>query len=91
MLECKSLITHTYSEHSLALSGPLGRVIRMQQMPSDAFGLGSLASQGIYPLSKPRWGGPWASVFSANQQRALLEIHGTIPQTMMFFAARRAG
>lgn len=84
-------IISTFSEHSLALSGPLGRVIRMQQMPSDPFGLGALASQGIYPLSKPRWGGPWASVFSANQEQALLEIHGTIPQTMMFFAARRAG
>ena len=81
----------SYGQLSGQLSGPAGRVVRMQQMPSTASSLGSLAGRNIFPLGHPRWGGPYEGLFPRNEKQALLQIHGTIPQTMMAIAARRAG
>lgn len=81
----------SYSHHSAAIRSPAGRVVRMQQMPATKAMLGPLAAQNIFPLGSPRWGKPWEGVFSKDPKTALLQIHGTIPQTAMFVAARRAG
>jgi hypothetical protein len=81
----------TYRHLSGSIRQPAGRVVRMQQMPSNQATLGILAGQNTFPLARPRWGGPYANLFAKNEGQALLQIHGTIPQTMMFIAARRAG
>ena len=81
----------SYSSLSSALSNPTGRVVRMQQMGADARTLGSLAQRNVFPLPQPRWSGPYENLFSKVPKQALLQIHGTIPQTMMFIAAKRAG
>ncbi len=81
----------TYRQLSAALSGPPGHVVKVTQNPADPQNLGSLAAENIFPLARPRWGGPWADSFSADPAAFPLEIHGTIPQTMMFIAAGRAG
>lgn len=79
------------SYRSASIANPSGRVVRMQQMPSTQQTLRALAAQNTFPLGRPRWGGPYAELFPKNEAQALLPIHGTIPQTMMFVAARRAG
>lgn len=79
----------TFSQFSAVIGHQ--RAIRMQQMQATQPMLPRLAAQNIFPLAKPRWGGPFANHFSQNEKRAAGEIHGTIPQTMMFFAATRAG
>jgi hypothetical protein len=79
----------SYGHFSTAIRNPPGRVVRMQQMPSTQQVLGALAIQSIFPLARPRWGGPYENLFPKNERQALLSIHGTIPQTMMFIAARR--
>lgn len=81
----------SYKHLSASITTPAGRVVRMQQMPSTQKMLGVLASQNTFPLARPRWGGPLANLFSKNERQALFQIHGAIPQTMMFIAARRAG
>jgi hypothetical protein len=74
---------------SAAISGPTGRVVRAQQSAATPQSVPALAAQNIFPLQQPRWGGPWAGVFDPDPGTALLQIHGTIPQTMMLVAARR--
>jgi hypothetical protein len=81
----------SYKHYSGAIMNPPGRVVRMQQMQSTQQMLGFLATQNTFPLARPRWGGPYANLFPKNEGQALLQIHGTIPQTMMFVAAQRAG
>lgn len=81
----------TYKHYSAAIRTPAGRVVKMQQMSSTQQMLRSLAAQNTFPLARPRWGGPYALSFSKDEGRARLQIHGTIPQTMMFIAAQRAG
>jgi hypothetical protein len=84
-------IFSTARSNSAALSGPAGHVVRMQQGSSPEARLPILAVQNNFPLGRPRWGGPFANLFSKNPTTAGLEIHGSIPQRMMFIAARRAG
>ncbi|UCE31546.1 MAG: hypothetical protein JSW68_00870, partial [Burkholderiales bacterium] len=84
-------IISTYRALASASASPAGRVVSMQQMPSTPQNLGPLAARNIFPLSRPRWGGPYENLFPKNEAAALLKIHGTIPQTMMHFAARRLG
>jgi hypothetical protein len=81
----------SFSQLSAALSGPPGHVVKMAQIPTNPQSLGTLAANNVFPLTRPRWGGPWTNSFSTDPKKALLEIHTTIPQTMMFIAARRAG
>jgi hypothetical protein len=81
----------SYRRYSAVNTTPLGRVIRMQQMPATQQMLRPLAEQNTFPLARPRWGGPYENLFPKNEAQALLQIHGTIPQTMMVIAARRAG
>ena len=81
----------SFSQLSAALSGPPAHVVKMAQIPANPQVLGTLAANNIFPLARPRWGGPWANSFSTDPGQALLQIHGTIPQTMMFAAAGRAG
>ena len=81
----------SYSQLSASIRNPPGRVVRMQQMPSTQQMLGVLAARNTFPLAKPRLAGPYKEVFPKNERQALMQIHGTIPQTMMFIAARRAG
>jgi hypothetical protein len=81
----------SFSQLSAALSGPPGHIVKMTQMPANPQDLGVLGANNIFPLTRPRWGGPWLNSFSADPNQALLQIHGTIPQTMMFVAAGRTG
>jgi hypothetical protein len=81
----------TYGHLSASISNPPGQVVRMQQMQSTQQILGPLAAQNIFPLARPRWGGPYENLFPKSEAQALLQIHGTIPQTMMLIAARRTG
>lgn len=76
---------------SAAISGPAGHVVRAQQSPTTPQNVPALAAQNTFPLQQARWGGPWAGMFDPNPGTALLQIHGTIPQTMMLVAARRIG
>lgn len=80
----------SFSQLSAALSGPPGHVVKMAQIPANQQDLGTLAANNVFPLARPRWGGPWANSFSTDPGQALLQIHGTIPQTMMIIAAGRA-
>lgn len=64
-------------------------VVRMQQTDGHPSTIAALAGQGVFPLSRPRWGDPWQGHFSKSPQAALIQIHGTIPQTMMYPAALR--
>lgn len=85
-------IVSSFSSFCTSLTEPAGRVIRIQQSGvASASQLGRLAAQNTFPLPRPRWGGPFATLFSANPKQALLQIHGTVPQTMMFTASKRAG
>lgn len=79
----------SYRHLSAAIRTPPGRVVRMQQMPCTQATLAPLAAQGVFPLPLQRWGGPYENLFPKNAAQALLQVHGTIPQTMMFIAASR--
>jgi hypothetical protein len=81
----------SYRQYSGMIRNPAGRIVSMQQMPASIHTLSILARDNVFPLPRPRWGGPYANVFPKNDGDALQQIHGTIPQTMMFIAARRAG
>ena len=76
---------------SAAVTGPAGRAVKAQQSGVTAATVATLASQNILAVPQPWWGGPWTGMFDPNPGTALLQIHGTIPQTMMHAAARRAG
>ena len=84
-------IYSSYRQHSIALHEPAGHVIRMQQMPATAGMIGALAAQNTFPMSRERWGGPWADYYPADHTAAANLVHGLIPQTTMYLAARRAG
>jgi len=65
-----------------------GRVVRMLQLPTSTQNIPSAAAQNLFPLPYPRWKKfkrfhPW-KIANAYQ------LHGTIPQTMMFTAEKRA-
>ena len=64
-------------------------VVRMQQTDGHPSTIAPLSRQGVFPLSRPRWGEPWQNSFSKDPKQALMQIHATIPQTMMFPAALR--
>jgi hypothetical protein len=81
----------TFGHLSATITTPAGRVIRMQQMPSSQKTIGILAAQNVFPLGRLRWGGPYENLFPKNDAQAIKPIHGSIPQTMMHFAARRVG
>lgn len=84
-------VISTYSALSQALTGPAGRVVKVQQSTVSAGTVPSLAAANVFAVPLPRWGGPWDGVFDPNPGTALLQIHGVIPQTMMHVAAHRAG
>jgi hypothetical protein len=80
----------SFRAFSAALAGSAGRVVRMQQMPANVATLGTLATQNIFPLPRSRWGDtPYH--FPRGDGAAVLQVHGAIPQSMMYIAARRAG
>ncbi|HYZ86879.1 MAG TPA: hypothetical protein VE621_20855 [Bryobacteraceae bacterium] len=79
----------SFPQLSAAIKAPAGRIVRMQQMPTTQSALSLLAANNTFPLGQPRWGGPYANLFSKNPKDAVLQIHGTIPQTTMFIAAGR--
>lgn len=81
----------TYKHLSAMIRQPAGRVVRMQQMPVTQKTLWTLAANNVFPLPRSRWGGPYLNLFPKNEYQAMLQIHGTIPQTTMYIAARRAG
>ena len=79
-------IISSYKDKSKALSAP---AVRMWQMGAAAHTIPALAVSNIFPLPHPRWreqDSPYKDLFNGN---ATLQIHGTIPQTMMHFAARQ--
>lgn len=84
-------IISSFGSLSSAIAGPAGRVVRVQQTVATPSTLAPLAVKNIFPVPRPRWGGPFANVFSTNPKAALLQIHGSIPQRMMFIASKRAG
>lgn len=84
-------IISSSSSLSVGLTGPTGRVVKAQQSAATAAAIPGLAAQNVFPLQRPRWGGPWETSFDPDPGTALRQIHGTIPQTMMLVAARRAG
>lgn len=77
----------SYKAFSAAISGA-GRVVRMQQMPAIQASLGSLAAHNIYPLPRSRWG---TTPYNFPKGNAILQVHGAIPQSMMYIAAQHAG
>jgi peptidoglycan hydrolase-like protein with peptidoglycan-binding domain len=74
-------IFSTYKHFSQALPGT---AIRMWQTDATPQNFQKFGFQNIFPLSSiSRWeGGPYKGLLKDNKQ-----IHGTIPQTMMHFAA----
>jgi hypothetical protein len=84
-------IISSFGGLSSAISGPAGHIVRVQQTGASPSTLAPLAAKNIFAVPRPRWGGPFANVFSTNPKTALLQIHGSIPQRMMFVASRRAG
>ncbi len=80
-------VISSYSQLSQALTGPAGQVVKFQQSQATPASIAGLAGQNIFAVPRPRWGGPWADAFDPNPQTALLQVHGTIPQTMMQLAA----
>jgi hypothetical protein len=84
-------VISSYSELSQSVVGPAGHVVKFQQSQATPASVPGLAAQKIFPVPRPRWGGPWAKSFNPDPKTALLEVHGTIPQTMMRLAAQWAG
>lgn len=84
-------IISSFSALSQGLTGPSGRVVKVQQSAVTAASVPTLAAANVFPVPQQRWGGPWAGFFNPNPGTAVLEIHGWIPQTMMQIAAQRAG
>jgi hypothetical protein len=77
-------VISTNRKHSTTLPPS---ALKIWQTPASSASLSAQARQNIFPVGKERWGGPFAGHFSKGHE--LLEIHGTVPQTMMFFAASR--
>ena len=84
-------VISSFSSLSSGVTGPSGRVVQVQQTSASPSTLAPLAVKNIFPVPKPRWGGPFANLFSTSPRAALLQIHGSIPQRMMFIASKRAG
>jgi hypothetical protein len=84
-------VISTYSALSQSLTGPAGRVVKVQQSAATTATVPALAAANVFPVPQPRWGGPWAGIFDPNPGTAVLQIHGVIPKTMMHVAAQRAG
>jgi hypothetical protein len=82
-------VISSYRQYSSMIASPAARVIRMQQIPAEISKIRPVAAQNIFPLARARWGGPYT--FSGNDYQVLMQIHGTIPLTMMFIAAKQAG
>ena len=81
-------IISSYRRFSEALGTSLGRpAIRMWQTAASQRTLATSAAHGLFPLPQPRWGGPYAML--SKPPFGVLNIHGAIPQTMMYVAARR--
>ncbi len=74
------------SKHlSAAINQPAGRIVRALQAPTSEKTLAASAAANLFPLPPPRWKhSPWPF---ANAY----QIHGLIPQTMMYTAAWRLG
>jgi hypothetical protein len=81
----------SFGQYSAMIARPPGRIVKVTQTAATQRQLPALATQNIFPLPHSRWSGPYADVFSKNERIAMLQIHGTIPQTMMFIASQRAG
>ena len=82
-------IISSYSRHSQALSSTAAPfpVVRMWQTAGNARTVATQAQHNMFPLPRERWAsGPYR--FPAGQA-GLMQIHGTIPQTMMAVAASR--
>jgi hypothetical protein len=61
----------------------------MWQTGATAQTIPALAISNLFPLPHPRWReekSPYKNLFTGN---VMLQIHATIPQTMMHFAAKR--
>lgn len=78
----------TYRSYSAALGG---KAIRFTQGGAGASQLPTLAVNNVFPVPKPRWGGPYEGLFAKDPKTASMQIHGAIPQKMMLIGARRAG
>lgn len=78
--------TFSQSKHlSAMITQPAGRIIRAHQAPTSAKTVASSAAANLFPVPQPRWKhSPWPF---ANAY----QIHGLIPQTLMYTAAKRAG
>lgn len=50
-----------------------------------------LASQNFFPLARARWGDPFDKLLPKDPFRAMLPLHGSIPQRFMMLAAQRTG
>jgi len=75
-------IISSYKQHSQALAPS---AVRMWQIDAASQTLRQQAAQNMFPLRLPRWvNGPFK--FTGN---TTLQVHGAIPQTKMFVAARR--
>ena len=74
----------TNKAYSAAITAPAGRIVRAYQMPVSANMITPLAAQNLFPLPKQRMKPPF-------DKKTPNEIHGGIPQFMMYIAARRLG
>ncbi len=91
IIDFDSVISSYSSLSPRAAAAAARTVIKAQQTDASPGSLPALSAQGVFPLPRARWGGPYEGLFDANPGTAVGQIHGAIPQTMMHVAAQRTG
>lgn len=64
--------------------------VRFYQGSVPAQSLPMLASQNYFPMGRERWGDPFDSSLPKTGKDVIGAVHGYIPHTMMYVAAKRA-
>lgn len=84
-------IISSYSTLSagLALAGGFPVVRFFQTSDAKEKQLPILASQNFFPLARARWGEPYDKLLPKDPFRAMLPLHGSIPQRFMMLGAQR--
>jgi len=67
-----------------------GNSVRFYQGAAPVSSLPTLAAQNYFPLGRERWGPPFDAQIPKSGQQMVGTIHGYIPHTMMYVAAKRA-
>ena len=67
-----------------------GNSVRFYQGAVPVQSLPMLASQNYFPMARERWGPPFDSSLPKTGKGVIGAVHGYIPHTMMYVAAKRA-